>query len=137
MASDPDYISQAQLAEELAISDDKQRIATRKMSVQRLQIGLLGLGAMVLLVGLANIIQNSAAETQATSIVQNAPIEVIEEPAAPILDPLVNAGVVPELTTEAVPEEDDSAINLGEDMAEPLGVENMGAKNPDAGNIAE
>lgn len=132
MASEPDYISQAQLAEELAISDDKHRVANRKMSVQRLQIGLLGLGAMVLLVGLANIIQNSAAETQASSVAQAAPVEAIEEPDAPTLDPLANAGVVPELPSETTPEESDEPVNLGEDMAEILGAENAG---PD--NIAE
>jgi type IV secretory pathway VirB10-like protein len=66
--------------------------ARRERTVQRLQIGITGIVMMILLVGLASIIQNRAAETDATTT----------EPtqAAPQNDPLVEAGVVPDLPAE-------------------------------------
>ena len=73
--------------------------ARRERTMQRLQIGVTGIVLMILLVGLASIIQNRAAETDATTVPDAAPTT---EPtkAAPRNDPLVEAGVVPDLAVE-------------------------------------
>ena len=47
--------------------------ARRERTVQRLQIGITGIVMMILLVGLASIIQNRAAETDATTVPDAAP----------------------------------------------------------------
>ena len=47
--------------------------ARRERTVQRLQIGITGIVMMILLVGLASIIQNRAAETDATTVPAAAP----------------------------------------------------------------
>lgn len=75
----------------------------RAETIQRLQIGFGGLVAMFLLVGLANIIMNSARETQATVVPEAQP-----EIAVPVVpkggnDPLADAGVVPDLPAEPKP----------------------------------
>lgn len=79
--------------------------ARRERTVQRLQIGATGIVMMILLVGLASIIQDRAAETDATTVPEAAPTT---EPTqtAPRNDPLVEAGVVPDLAVEptAVPD---------------------------------
>ena len=73
--------------------------ARRERTVQRLQIGITGIVMMILLVGLASIIQNRAAETDATTVPDAAPTTEPTQ-AAPRNDPLVEAGVVPDLPTE-------------------------------------
>ncbi len=73
---------------------------SRDQSIQRLQVGLFGLAAMVLLVALANIIRNNADQNEATVVPEAAPT-VAEQPAAgAVSDPLAEAGVVPEMPTE-------------------------------------
>lgn len=72
---------------------------TRAEAVQRLQIGLSGIAAMVLLVGLANVIQNRAQVTQDLAVPDAAP--TTEPTAAPAQrDPLAEAGVIPDLPLE-------------------------------------
>jgi hypothetical protein len=73
--------------------------ARRARTVQRLQIGIPGIVMMILLVGLASIIQNRAAETDATTVPAAAPTTEPTQ-AAPQNDPLVEAGVVPDLPAE-------------------------------------
>src|SRR6478735_6574922 len=68
---------------------------TNSQSVQRLQVGLFGLAAMVLLVALANIIRNNAEQNEATVVPKAAPVVAAEHKAAPVSDPLADAGVVP------------------------------------------
>lgn len=68
---------------------------TRGEAVQRLQIGLSGLAAMVLLVGLASIILERANETEANSVPEAA-ATVLPTPKAQS-DPLADTGVVPDL----------------------------------------
>ena len=46
---------------------------TRAEALQRLQVGLAGIGAMILLVGLANVIQNRAQLSELTSVPDAAP----------------------------------------------------------------
>ena len=72
---------------------------TRRQRMQRLQVGLAGLGAIILLVGLANIIVSSVQENQAALPEQLPPATTGDVPAP--RDPLANAGVVPELSEEA------------------------------------
>ena len=79
---------------------------TSSQSIQRLQVGLFGLAAMVLLVALANIIRNNADQNEATVVPEAAPTMAAEK-AAPVSDPLADAGVVPD--TPAEPTQDDAA----------------------------
>lgn len=76
---------------------------TRAESVQRLQIGIGGVVLMVLLVGLASLIQDRTREVDAASVPAAAP--TTEPTAAPTQnDPLVEAGVVPDLPDEPLPQ---------------------------------
>ena len=66
----------------------------RGQAVHRLQVGLFGLCAMLLIVGLANIIMDRARLAEA----ENPPaVEVTEQGAVdtPVSDPLADIGVVP------------------------------------------
>lgn len=69
---------------------------TRAEAMKRLQIGLLGLAAMVLMVALANIVMERAKQTDA-AVVPEAVDPASAGSAEPLKDPLVDAGVVPEL----------------------------------------
>lgn len=73
---------------------------SRGQAIQRLQVGLFGLAAMVLLVALANIIRNNADQNEAT-VVPEAAQTVAERPQAKaVSDPLADAGVVPDTPAE-------------------------------------
>ena len=88
-------------------AEDERPIAplagTRSQSMQRLQIGLFGLGSMILLVGLANVILTSARQNEARVVPEAAPTVAAEQAAAPVSDPLADAGVVPDMP--AAPDE--------------------------------
>ncbi|MFC3098614.1 hypothetical protein [Alteraurantiacibacter palmitatis] len=88
---------------------------TRRQRIQRLQFGLFGLSAVLLMVGLANIIiasveQNRAALPEELPPVQN---EDVPRPR----DPLANAGVVPELPAGSSAEPNGAATSMGTDPA--------------------
>lgn len=74
---------------------------TRAEALQRLQVGIAGIGAMLLLVALANVIQNRARVTDEQAVPEAAPTT---EPSAdqPANDPLADAGIVPDLPAEPV-----------------------------------
>ena len=72
---------------------------TRAQSVQRLQVGIGGVVFIILLVGLANLIQDSTREVDAAAVPEAAPAPE-QVPAPTQNDPLVNAGVVPDLPDE-------------------------------------
>ena len=72
---------------------------TRAQATQRLQVGLFGFAAMVLIVGLANIIQDRARVTKESSVPDAAPTTAPAE-APPQRDPLADAGVVPDLPVD-------------------------------------
>ena len=99
--------------------------AMKAESTQRLQIGLFGLGSMVLLIGLATIIGNQADLTQESSVPEAAPTT---EPTAaqPQRDPLADAGIVPDIPLEAEPQPGEGVVeDLPEsavDAAEPAAV---------------
>ena len=75
---------------------------TRAQAVHRLQIGIAGVVLMVLLVGLASLVQDRAREVDASSVPAAA---ATTEPSAARTqaDPLVEAGVVPDLPAEPKP----------------------------------
>lgn len=68
----------------------------RAHAAHRLQVGLFGLCAMLLLVGLANIIMERAREVED----DHPPVELIVPPKQPktVTDPLADIGVVPAAT---------------------------------------
>jgi len=69
----------------------------RAQAVQRVQIGLIGLAAMVLLVGLANIIISNARQNQAQVVPEAAPTVAPQQTTAPVNDPLADVGVLPDI----------------------------------------
>lgn len=85
---------------------------TRSQAMQRLQIGLFGVAAMILLVSLANIILTNAQQNEARVVPEAAPTVAAGEEAAPVSDPLADAGVVPDMPDEAEAEAADAAPAL-------------------------
>lgn len=86
---------------------------TRAQRMHRLQLGVGLLAGMVLLVGLANIIQNRARVTEENAVPEAAPtVEPDEQPVQ--RDPLADAGVVPDLPTEPTPTPSQAAPILPE-----------------------
>ena len=73
---------------------------SRHQSIQRLQVGLFGLAAMVLLVALANIIRNNADQNEATVVPEAAPTVTTGQATSAVSDPLADAGVVPDVATD-------------------------------------
>ena len=81
----------------------------RAQAVQRLQTGLFGLAAIVLLIGLANII-NDRARIAAAEQARSAPLSTAGATPAPLAsasaakaDPRADAGVVPSSAATAKP----------------------------------
>jgi hypothetical protein len=69
---------------------------TRAQSIQRLQIGISGLAAMALLVGLATVIMDRARQTEAGAVPEAVSTMAVEAvPSAN--DPLADAGVAPDV----------------------------------------
>ncbi|MFA9201345.1 MAG: hypothetical protein ACEQR8_09215 [Cypionkella sp.] len=73
---------------------------TRAQALHRLQVGLSLLLGIVLIVGLANVIEERATQSEAAAV---APVAATTAPVAPAPanDPLADAGVLP---AEAVPQ---------------------------------
>jgi hypothetical protein len=77
---------------------------TRSQAMQRLQIGLLGLAAMILLVGLATIIRDRAQESEDLAVPEAAPTMVVPVTVPKSgSDPLADVGVVPDLPSSPTP----------------------------------
>jgi hypothetical protein len=91
---------------------DAPLAGTRSQAMQRLQIGVFGLAAMILLVSLANIILTNARQNDARVVPEAAPTVAAEESAAPVSDPLADAGVVPDMPDEAEAQVGDAAPAL-------------------------
>jgi hypothetical protein len=87
---------------------------SRSQSMQRLQIGLFGLAAMILLVSLASIIDKNARENEARVVPEAAPTAASGGNGSPASDPLADAGVVPDMPDAArtAPEQADDAPAL-------------------------
>jgi len=73
---------------------------TRAQSLQRLQVGVSLLLGIILIVGLANVIEERAKQSEAAAVPQVAE-SVAPSPQASANDPLADAGVVPDLPAAA------------------------------------
>lgn len=82
---------------------------TRAEAMQRLQVGFFGLVAMILLIGLANVIMNRAQQAEDEAVPDAAPTVAVDPEPSPQSDPLSEAGVVPELPADPEPAEAGSA----------------------------
>ena len=82
--------------------DEPTMAAWRSETLQRLQIGVGGLVAMLLLVTLASVIEQRADLADARTVPEAAPT-VAPSVAAGQSDPLVSAGVVPDLPDGGAP----------------------------------
>jgi hypothetical protein len=84
---------------------------TRAEAVQRLQVGMFGIGAMVLLVGLASIIGGQAERNEDLAVPEAAPTtEPSDAPAQ--ANPLADAGVVPDIAAEPSPSPAPAPLDL-------------------------
>jgi hypothetical protein len=101
MASDPAELSDIPGAVENLSPDPPS--GTRAQAIQRLQVGLFGLASMVLLVGLASVIKNNVQQNEAQVVPEAAPTVSVQKSNGPGSDPLVDAGIVPELTPKEPP----------------------------------
>lgn len=93
-------------AEELSIAG-----TARSEAVQRVQAGLFGIGAMVLLVGLASIIGGQADLTDELAVPEAAPTTE-PSPAPSQANPLADAGVVPDIMPEPSPSPSPRPLDL-------------------------
>ncbi|MET4131059.1 hypothetical protein ABIE62_000167 [Porphyrobacter sp. MBR-155] len=84
---------------------------TRAEAIQRLQVGLFGIGAMVLLVGLASIIGSQADLADEAAVPDAAPTTE-PSPAPSQANPLADAGVVPDITLEPSPTPSPTPLDL-------------------------
>lgn len=97
----------------------------RAEAVQRLQVGLFGIGAMVLLVGLASIIGGQAERNDQLAVPEAAP--TTEPSAAPAqANPLADAGVVPDIGAQPSPSPSPEPL----DLPPPPGVAGNAAPQP-------
>jgi hypothetical protein len=76
---------------------------TRSQAMQRLQIGLSGLAALILLVALANIIMDRAQESEQLAVPEAVPTMAAAETHVETRDPLADVGVVPGLPASPTP----------------------------------
>ena len=68
----------------------------RAQAIFRLQIGVAGLLAILMMIGLANIVMDRAKETDATTVPEAASTAApVKNAPAPGSDPLADAGVIP------------------------------------------
>lgn len=69
---------------------------TRAEAARRLQMGLAGVVAVLVLIGLASIIKDRASQTDSTAVAEAAPTTA-PSASATVPDPLAEAGVVPDV----------------------------------------
>lgn len=75
---------------------------SRAEALRRLQMGAVGVVAVLLLVGLASVIKDRAAQTETTSVAGAAATSA-PGAATTAADPLAEAGVVPEMPAGPTP----------------------------------
>lgn len=78
---------------------------SRTQRLQRLQVGVFGVAAMVLLVGLANIIKTNAERTDAQAVAESVDTGGVSPEPTQASDPLAEAGVVPGMPTQNKPKD--------------------------------
>ncbi len=99
MSTDP-----AETSHPMRRTTDAPLGGTRSQAMQRLQIGLLGLAAMVLLVGLATIIRDRAQQSEDLAVPEAAPTTPVQIIVPKMnSDPLADVGVVPDLPSSPTP----------------------------------
>ncbi len=103
--------ARATTAPEIAEEVRSAATSARGEAVQRLQVGLSGIVAMVLLVGLASIIGGQADKNDLLAVPEAAPTT---EPGAPAAqaNPLADAGVVPDIASEPSPSPEAKTLDL-------------------------
>ena len=84
---------------------------TRAEAMRRLQMGLVGGVAVLLLIGLASIVKDRAAQTESTAVAGAAPTTAPSS-APTTADPLAEAGVIPDMP--ASPSAAPSATGTGD-----------------------
>jgi hypothetical protein len=88
-------------------SDDDRAAAplggTRAQALHRLQVGLSLLIGIILIVGLANVIEQRAKQSDEAAVPQAAATVEPTAPDSPAVDPLADAGVVPDMPASATP----------------------------------
>lgn len=99
MATEP-----AETSHPMRRAADAPLAGVRSQAMQRLQIGALGLGAMILLVGLATVIRDRAQQSEDLAVPEAAPTAVVPTHAPKTSsDPLADVGLVPDLPTSPTP----------------------------------
>lgn len=78
----------------------------RKQAVHRLQVGLFGLGTMVLIVTLANVLMDRAQISARSDPIEDV-VAIDAKPKKVVADPLADIGVVP--ATDPSPSPSDAA----------------------------
>jgi len=101
-------------------------LGNKAEATQRLQVGLFGLGSMVLLVGLASILGSQADLAEEAAVPDAAPTTEPTE-AAPQRDPLADAGIVPDIPAEPEPEPDPEVADVPEEGGLPLEANELSA----------
>lgn len=101
---------------------------TKAEATHRLQVGFFGIGAMVLLVGLASIIGNQADITEDSAVPEAAPTTEPSE-APPQRDPLADAGIVPDRPVEPEPTEEEGQVD---DLPDPVVEDSQPVEGDDA-----
>lgn len=86
---------------------------TRQQRLQRLQVGLLGLGGILLLVGLANIIISGARQSEQEAVAELPAPSANDLPGPGPRDPLADAGVAPDLPAEGAVDSAAGAAEAG------------------------
>lgn len=69
---------------------------TRSEAIRRLQMGAVGVVAVMLLIGLASIIKDRATQTESTAVAEAA-ATIAPNQSTAVADPLAEAGVVPDI----------------------------------------
>jgi hypothetical protein len=100
------------------LDDDKYALplgGTRAQALHRLQVGVSLLLGIVLIVGLASVIEQRAKQAEDASVPQAAATVEPTAPASSAVDPLADAGVVPDMpaTANPVPTAGPSAAGSG------------------------
>lgn len=72
---------------------------TRAEAMRRLQMGAVGVVAVLLLIGLASIVKDRATQTESTVVAEAAAATAPDTEAA-VADPLAEAGVLPDLPVQ-------------------------------------
>ena len=89
---------------------------SRAEAMRRLQMGGIGVCAVIVLIGLASIIEDRAKQTDSTAVAEAA-ATTAPSPATAAPDPLADAGVVPDMT--ASPKAADTASTAPSALVSP------------------